>query len=61
MRLGLVGKRARIETLLIGKRLTLRPWRKRLFGLLSRNSIPPTLFFNIPPDRVMEIGMQVEL
>jgi KUP system potassium uptake protein len=36
-------------------------WRKVLFSFLSRNSRPPTAFFNLPPNRVVELGLQIEL
>ncbi len=36
-------------------------WRKRLFGLMSRNSNPAISFFGLPPNRVIELGMQVSL
>ncbi len=36
-------------------------WRERVFAFLSRNSESATAFFRIPPHRVVEIGMQVEL
>jgi KUP system potassium uptake protein len=36
-------------------------WRVALFAFLSRNAQPATKFFSIPPDRVMEIGAQIEL
>lgn len=36
-------------------------WRKTLFAFLSRNSLSATAYFGIPPDRVVEMGMQVEL
>ncbi len=35
-------------------------WREKLFAFMSRNSLRPTTFYNIPPERVMEIGIQVE-
>jgi KUP system potassium uptake protein len=35
-------------------------WRKYLFRYLSRNARPATDFFAIPPNRVVEIGMQIE-
>jgi KUP system potassium uptake protein len=49
------------ETLLIGRERTLAGWRKAVFAFLSRNARPATAFFAIPPDRVVELGMQVEL
>ncbi len=36
-------------------------WRERLFALLSNNSRPATDFFRLPPQRVVELGAQVEL
>ncbi len=36
-------------------------WHKRLFRLLSRNARSATDFFAIPPNRVVEIGTQIEL
>ena len=36
-------------------------WRKRLFRFLSRNSRSATDFFALPPNRVVEIGAQIEL
>jgi KUP system potassium uptake protein len=49
------------ETLLPTGKAKLMRWRKRLFMFLSRNSRPPTYYFRIPPDRVVEIGMQIPL
>jgi KUP system potassium uptake protein len=50
-----------IETLLPTKRPGMALWRERLFALMSRNAVRATNFFRIPPERVVEIGMQVEL
>lgn len=36
-------------------------WRKTLFSFLNRNSLPATAYFGIPPNRVIEMGMQVQL
>jgi len=49
------------ETLLLIRDATLAHWRKRLFRFLSRNARSATDFFAIPPNRVVEIGTQVEL
>jgi KUP system potassium uptake protein len=35
-------------------------WRKKLFALMSRNAQSATEFFQIPPNRVVELGAQVE-
>ncbi|MCC6999313.1 MAG: potassium transporter Kup [Deltaproteobacteria bacterium] len=49
------------ETLLASKAKGLARWRKTLFGFLSRNARTATAFFGIPPNRVVEIGAQIEL
>ncbi|WP_235890543.1 potassium transporter Kup [Martelella alba] len=36
-------------------------WQERLFRLLARNALSATAFYNLPPERVVELGMQVEL
>ena len=36
-------------------------WRDKLFVFLSRNARRATNFFLIPPDRVVEIGIQLSL
>ena len=36
-------------------------WRKRLFALLYQNSTPIARSYNIPPDRVFEVGAYVEI
>jgi KUP system potassium uptake protein len=43
------------------RRLTMWPWRKRLFILMSNNALDATEFFRIPPNRVVELGGQVEI
>jgi KUP system potassium uptake protein len=49
------------ETILIGQHGGMATWRKRLFFFLSRNALNATSFFGIPPGRVVEMGLQVEL
>jgi KUP system potassium uptake protein len=48
-------------SLIPGKRTRMMRWRKMLFVFLARNSRPATQFFGIPADRVVELGMQIEL
>jgi KUP system potassium uptake protein len=50
-----------LETLLATGRPGLPLWRERLFVLISRNAVRANAFFKIPPERVVELGMQVEL
>ena len=49
------------ETLLTGQPGGMAGWRKSIFVFLSRNARPATAFFALPPDRVVELGMQVQL
>jgi KUP system potassium uptake protein len=39
---------------------TMTRWRKKLFVIMSRNARSATEFFGIPPNRVVELGAQVE-
>jgi KUP system potassium uptake protein len=49
------------ETLIATDRPGMAVWRERLFSVLSRNARPATAFFRLPPNRVVELGAQVEL
>lgn len=49
------------ETLLTSGATRMAGWRKALFSFLSRNARPATTFFGLPPNRVVELGMQVQL
>ena len=35
-------------------------WRKKLFAIMTKNSRSATQFFGIPPNRVVELGAQIE-
>ena len=49
------------EHLLVSEQRRMRRWRLFLFTVLSRLAQPATRFFNIPPARVMEVGIQIVL
>ena len=49
------------ETLLTTGHSGMVGWRKALFAFMSRNARPATAFFGIPPGRVVELGMQIEI
>ena len=49
------------ETLLATHRPGMAQWRERLFVLMSSNAMRATTFFKIPSERVVELGMQLEL
>ena len=49
------------ETLFATGDAPMAQWRKRLFIYMSRNSWNATSFFKLPPDRVVELGNQVEI
>ncbi|HEX3126839.1 MAG TPA: potassium transporter Kup [Thermoanaerobaculia bacterium] len=49
------------ETLIPSARRGLLAWREQLFSFLSQNASRPTDYFRIPPNRVVEMGMQLRL
>jgi KUP system potassium uptake protein len=49
------------ETVMPGRQRAMAAWRRHLFVLLSRNAQRPTDYFGLPPNRVIELGMQVQL
>ena len=49
------------ETLLTHGKSKMMRWRKMLFAFVSRNALPATSYFGLPPGRVVELGMQVDL
>jgi len=49
------------ERLLPKSQSPMAMWRKKLFIFMSRNSRSATEFFNIPSNRVVELGAQIEL
>ena len=40
--------------------LRMARWRKKIFMVMTRNAKSATEFFGIPPNRVVELGAQVE-
>ena len=48
------------EQLLASGTSRLARWRKKLFVFMSRNSRSATAFYGIPPNRVVELGAQLE-
>ena len=49
------------ETLIPGPARGMALWREGLFAVMSRNALSAASFFRLPPNRVVELGMQVEL
>jgi KUP system potassium uptake protein len=49
------------ETLLPNGKSDLSHWRKLLFIVMARNAQSATAFFNLPPNRVLELGAQFQL
>jgi len=49
------------ESLLTTGKVKMAGFRKSLFALMSRNARPATAYFGLPPGRVVELGVQVEL
>jgi KUP system potassium uptake protein len=49
------------ETLLATNRPGMAIWRERLFAVMARNARRATKFFCLPPERVVELGTEIEL
>ncbi len=49
------------EALIVTPKPGMAQWRKWLFSVTSRNARSATAYFGIPPERVVELGMQIEI
>jgi len=49
------------ETLVPNRSVSMARWRQWLFALMSRNAQAASSFYRIPANRVVELGMQVEI
>lgn len=49
------------ESLIATKKRGMMRWRKHVFSVMAKNAQSPTSYFRIPANRVVELGMQVEL
>ena len=49
------------QTLLVTDREGMAMWREKLFVIMSRNAVRATAYFHLPPERVVELGVQVEM
>ncbi len=49
------------ETILPRGHQALPLWREHIFAIMARNAERPTAYFKIPPNQVIEVGIQVEI
>ena len=49
------------ETIIASERPGMVLWRERLFGVMQRNALPATAYFGLRPNRVVELGAQIEI
>jgi KUP system potassium uptake protein len=49
------------ETIIVTRRPGMARWREKLFVLMARNAVRATAYFRLPPERVVELGVQVEM
>ena len=49
------------ETIIVTRREGMALWREKLFVLMARNAVRATAFFRLPAERVVELGVQVEI
>jgi KUP system potassium uptake protein len=48
------------ETIIATKNPGMAVWRERLFAAMAQNARPASAFFHLPPNRVVELGAQIE-
>jgi len=53
--------RAKVPKRLPGDPRPMSYWRRRLFVIMTRNARAATAFFNLPPNRVVELGAQIQI
>ena len=49
------------ETIIVTRNKGMAIWREKLFVLMARNAVRATAYFRIPAERVVELGVQVEM
>jgi KUP system potassium uptake protein len=49
------------ETLIVSGERGMATWREKLFVFMARNAVRATAFFRLPTERVVELGVQVEM
>ena len=49
------------ETIVVTRHPGMATWREHLFVLMARNAVRATAFFKLPPERVVELGVQVQM
>ena len=49
------------ETIIASKRPGMALWREKIFSIIAHNATSATAYFCLPPDRVVEMGEQIEL
>ncbi len=49
------------ETIVVTNHPGMAIWRENLFVLMARNAVRATAFFKLPPERVVELGVQVQM
>ena len=49
------------ETIIVSRRKGMAIWREKLFVVMARNAVRATAFFRLPAERVVELGVQVEM
>jgi KUP system potassium uptake protein len=49
------------ETIIVTRKQGMAIWREKLFVLMARNAVRATAYFRLPAERVVELGVQVEM
>ncbi|MGB8705668.1 MAG: KUP/HAK/KT family potassium transporter, partial [Gillisia sp.] len=49
------------ETVIVNGKVGMPEWRESVFSFLARNSQRATRYFNLPPNKVLEVGTNIEM
>jgi KUP system potassium uptake protein len=49
------------ETIIVTRQPGMAVWREKVFVLMARNAVRATAYFRLPAERVVELGVQVEM
>jgi KUP system potassium uptake protein len=49
------------ETIIVSRQHGMAVWREKLFVVMARNAVRATAYFRLPAERVVELGVQVEM
>ncbi len=49
------------EMIIVGGKMRMWTWQKKLYAFISRNATPVKDYYNIPPNQIIEIGLPIQI